>query len=710
MKGLSACCLASLTLWSGVAAWAGDDGTRASLVIDAGEPDMPSSIAVSADGKTILTARESNGDGGADLWDASTGRLVRTYVDEMIFHAKGVAFSADGKLVAVADGQKTYLWDSATGAKAGKLWEYCAASVVFLPDGMHVLTGGGDAGGRVARLWDLASAKMVREFTGHTKVVTSVAVSRDGKLVLTGSEDKTARVWDASTGKELRRLEGHTAPVTSVAFSPDATKIATGSEGGLLGMQGDERDGTARLWNAGTGVELKRLEGEGGGPLQGVAFSPDGRRLVTGGGFVVQLWDSDSGREVRRLAPGTSLFFGAARFSPDGHTVFATASDGLVHAWDVETGQDVRRYGCFASRVTCAQFTPRGTGFVTAHADGSTRLWDPTSGKGVRRFEGPYGDVLAAACPPEGGTIVTGGYDGVLRTWDASSGKELRKFKVGADRILDLWISAEGKTACAAVHGEAELWDCVGAKQVGKFPPPVRGIFRAGFSSDGKQLVTAEESIVRLYDVGRAAILREIKTDVDPCSVALSPDRKLIAIGGYDGSVVLWDSSTGQALRRLAGHTRQVMSVAFFPDGRRLLTGSLDRTARVWDVATGDETRRLTIEDLHGDIDCVAVSSDGKSALTVSRDFRTRLWDVASSEELCWMVAFRDGSWVVGDRACRYDSSDAGACAWLRLERGSARASPEHLKKTCYDPGLLGKHLGLDTAPLREVKDVPFPR
>jgi WD40 repeat protein len=101
-----------------------------------------------------------------------------------------------------------------------------AFSVAFSPDGKSVLTSSSD---KTARLWDAATGKVIRAFTGHEDAVQSVAFSPDGKSVLTGSEDKTARLWDAATGKVIRAFTGHENLVWSVAFSPDGKSVLTGS-------------------------------------------------------------------------------------------------------------------------------------------------------------------------------------------------------------------------------------------------------------------------------------------------------------------------------------------------------------------------------------------------------------------------------------------------------------------------------------------------
>ena len=309
-------------------------------------------------------------------------------------------------------------------------------SVAFSPNGRQVLTGSWDG---TARVWDAATGKELRQFEGHTGWVLSVAFSPDGRQVLTGSgnpfertSDNTARLWDAATGQELRRFEGHTDPVTSVAFSPDGRQVLTGS--------GDK---TARLWDAATGKELRRFEGHTDWVVS-VAFSPDGRQVLTGSGFLgifgesrdntARLWDVTTGQEFRRFEGHTEAVWSVA-FSPDGRQVLTGSWDKTARLWDVATGQELRRFEGHSAAVWPVVFSPDGrqvlTGaghFVGVAPDNTARLWDVATGQELRRFEGHTDMVSSVAFRPDGRHILTGSQDGTARLWDAATGRELCRF------------------------------------------------------------------------------------------------------------------------------------------------------------------------------------------------------------------------------------------------------------------------------------------
>jgi serine/threonine protein kinase len=200
-------------------------------------------------------------------------------------------------------------------------------SVAFSGDGRFLVTASED---KTIKIWEAKTRRLVRTFSGHTRLVEAAIFSPDGQLVTSASLDKTIRIWEVATGKELRKLAGHATGVEALAFSSNGSRLASGDD-----------DGKVKLWDFVTGRELLTFAAHHGA-VDGLSFSPDGRTLATASSDEsVRIWEVPTGRlqsTIRAHSDGVT----AVTFSPDGRWVASASYDKTIKLSEVATRQELR--------------------------------------------------------------------------------------------------------------------------------------------------------------------------------------------------------------------------------------------------------------------------------------------------------------------------------------------------------------------------------
>jgi WD40 repeat protein len=457
--------------------------------------------------------------------------------------------------------------------------------------------------------------------TGHTGRVTSVAYSRDGSRVVTGSQDQTAILWDAKSGRKLCVLEGHKGAVRAVAFSPDGGQVLTGSD-----------DKTAILWDANSGRPLC-IYAAHKGAVTSVAFSPpDGRQILTGSADkTAVLWDKAKCKACRLPFAGHEGAVNAVAFSPEGKSVLTGSDDRTARLWDVaDDTQRPRKFEGHTEGIYALAFNPKGRQAVTASHDGTAILWDLDKGRADRSFA-HGGWVNAVAFSPDGKSVLTGGDDKTARLWDVATGQPAGLVLTPGSEVKAVAFSPDGRQLLTGGEDKtAALWDRATGTKLPGFQGYQWLVDAVTFSSDGRQLLAGSgDGRVILWDAAEGRQPRVLSGRTGRASaVALSPDGRQVVTGCDDGTAVLWDAAADRKVKTFERHADWVQAVAFSPDGSQVLTGSGDKKAILWDVASGGKVQ--TFAGHKQLVSAVAFGPKGRQVLTGSWDKTAIVWDVAS--------------------------------------------------------------------------------
>jgi WD40 repeat protein len=486
-------------------------------------------------------------------------------------------------------------------------------SVTFSPDGKWLLSSSWDT---TTRLWDVSSGRELTQFSGFGSSVFASAFIPNTTQVVSAGWDQSVHIWDIGSGNELNRLKGHSAPINSIAIAPSGKTLATASGFVPPDIQTDQ---TIRIWSLANGAELATLSGHTSSVVA-VKFLHDDSTVVSASlDGTVRRWDVHNSHEQGRAAFTGSEIISLA-VSSDGKKIavgFDEGVDKTIAVIDAASMSTIAKFGGHNGVVLA--YSPDGQVLASVSKDGTIEIWNAKDNSLLRSHR----DTLGRSSPrcvsfsPDGKDLVIGGTDGAMLEIDATTFATLQSYGGRADGVSGLAVTPDGHWLATALGGRrAAVWDLTTGRQVRTFLPASASVRNVALSKDGTLLAAGP---------GLGA-----------------PGTKTTTVA----PVVIWSVINGKQVATLQGHLEAVTAVRFFADGKRLLTASYDGTVRIWDISSGKELHRYALPGENFlDTD---VSANGNYIAAASKSNSAFVWDAASAKLIATFRGLESGSNGIG--------------------------------------------------------------
>ncbi len=557
-----------------------------------------------------------------------------------------------------------------------------ARSVVFSPDGR--LLASTDYYSGQCRIWDVASGELLQDLSHPHTGVAAIAIHPGGAMLATGTgtdlpESRAyVQFWDLNTAAKIGEPLLHHGRVRSLAFSPDGRFLVT--------VAGPNY--RAQLWD----VAQRKPLGAGWsarGVLR-IAYFPDNQTVLTGGfaGNAARraaLCGEAIGKPVEVASDVLSI-----AVAPDGQTYLVGCADQRIRLAEASTGNLLRTSDLLPGSVQALAYSPDGRSFLSGTADGVARLWDLDRFQPTVTTPTHPGAIWGVAFAPDRKSIATTAGDQFLRVWELvphdRSGTPFGP--AFPDPVNTLTISRDGHfVVCQSGEGLIQAIDGTDGRPIGERATAYRWFSPIVGSDDASFLVQAARGTLRLWrpETGTfaGAEIPYRREDHKPQPAALSPGGQRVATveDVWGRTARLWDLVTGEPIGPVLDHGAKLLTVAFTPDGKTLLTGG-QGMVRLWDASTGQPLG----DHLPAEASIAMVlSSDGRRLLATGgwdsngRVDVAQVWDLASKKPVGNPLAHADRVWSAAFSADGHTiitgSDDKTARLW-DAETGEPRGLP----------------------------------
>jgi WD40 repeat protein len=474
---------------------------------------------------------------------------------------------------------------------------------------------------------------LVRSLVGHTGTILCMAMSADGKHLVSGGLDGTLRMWDLSNTELIYTKK---LPLEQADLIKDRKFSSAGWIGGLRDPEAGERGAL--------------------GPID-LALSNDLKYVVIAimQGRSALIWNLQTNKLVARLTGHEMLIYTVA-ITSDGSRAVTAGIDGAVGIWDLRKIKNPKQDGriinirpekmliAHKDIVNSVVISKDNRTVISASQDKSIRIWDIESGR-LRRTFHTGKDILKLTVSFNNNIAVISPKDAPPEVWEIGKSPSWRD-RLTRKKCLHT-LSGFGPQAAiiciddnaeqavlAGTDGSLQIWDIVHGKHISTLAYLTDNIFCIAPTPDWRTIFTGSaDQNIRIWDMQAA---KEDKASYKPRggirSLAFLPKKDQFFSGNLDGEIKLWDLSKKDLYSPFSAYTEAVTATAVMPNGKEILTGAKNGEIKLWDLETGEEIQ--SYHEHKQRINGLSLTEDGRFVVSCSRDFTLRLWDLREKKRL----------------------------------------------------------------------------
>ncbi|MFO0820491.1 MAG: PQQ-binding-like beta-propeller repeat protein [Pirellulales bacterium] len=601
------------------------------------------------------------------------------------------SWSPDGSRIATAaEDEQILIWDAKTGSILQRLHKENQGfgKPTWSGDGKRLMCASHAT--YPARVWDVASGKLIRRLPGNIGASGDGQLSSDGAKALLPSPSGQLGIWDVETGElsliggksslriysclmDASETIGFGSCVENGEFVQCVLEVKTGkilhkmplgkridSEAaitgdGTLGATGDS-GGQVVLWDLKDGSQKHVLKGHAGA-VDNVSFSHDGSVLASTDISTTILWDTRSGEKLAAVKIESSR---RGELHGQGKLLAATGAPGVT-IWDLMAGKVERVLKPAVSPLQGLAMDASGKRLYVGAHDGTVVVWDMDQGKPLKSWLAHEAGITRISCDANGDRLATGSARQHPTLWNPQTGEKIREFPLQFSGVKAMALHPQGTQLLVnSGQGDALSFDCASGESrrmggsgwiqsMGWSPNGDRCWI--GSSHDDRAVVIDSQTTQPIHDfVSRTAAVM---------SGGISPEGRTLATGhgGFSlGHAIVWDLESGKPARTLVGHRKAVQALCYRPQGGQIVTACGAGEARVWSLEDGKKLAELLGHGLA--ITGVVWHPEDRWIATSSLDGTVRLWEPKSGREFCRLVAVDGGKdWIISTPDGRFQAT-----------------------------------------------------